>query len=87
MEILRRTSDGFKLAEEDLKIRGPGDYIGTRQSGAPIFKVAEISDTELMELAGIEAERILEYDPNLASSDNMLLRDRYDQLIEDLKIN
>jgi ATP-dependent DNA helicase RecG len=87
MEILRRTSDGFKLAEEDLKIRGPGDYIGTRQSGAPIFKVAEISDTELMELAGIEAERILEYDPNLASADNMLLRDRYDQLIEDLKVN
>ena len=87
MEILRRTSDGFKLAEEDLKIRGPGDYIGTRQSGALIFKVAEISDTELMELAGIEAERILEYDPNLASADNMLLRDRYDQLIEDLKIN
>ncbi len=87
MEILRRTSDGFKLAEEDLKIRGPGDYIGTRQSGAPIFKVAEISDIELMELAGIEAERILEYDPNLSSPDNMSLRDRYNRLIEDLKIN
>ncbi|MFL2784814.1 MAG: ATP-dependent DNA helicase RecG [Dehalococcoidia bacterium] len=87
MEILRRTSDGFKLAEEDLKIRGPGDYIGTRQSGAPIFKVAQISDTELMELAGIEAERILEHDPNLESADNTLLRDRYDSLIEDLKIS
>ena len=87
MEILRRTSDGFKLAEEDLKIRGPGDYIGTRQSGAPIFKVAQMSDTDLMELAGIEAERILEDDPNLESADNILLRDRYDRLIEDLKIS
>ena len=70
-----------------MKIRVPGDYIGTRQSGAPIFKVAQISDTELLELAGIEAERILEYDPNLESADNTLLRDRYDSLIEDLKIS
>ena len=67
LKMLERTSDGFKLAEEDLKLRGPGDYLGTRQSGLPTFKVAEITDQDIVTLARREAERLLTADPGLCS--------------------
>ena len=65
LRLLERTSDGFKLSEEDLKLRGPGDYLGTRQSGLPAFRVAEITDQDIVTLARREAERILAADPDL----------------------
>ena len=70
LRLLERTSDGFKLSEEDLKLRGPGDYLGTRQSGLPAFRVAEITDQEIVTLARREAERILTADPDLNSPDH-----------------
>ncbi len=52
-------SDGFKLAEEDLRIRGPGDYMGTRQSGWDELKVATIDDVDLLQIARREASDLL----------------------------
>ncbi|MCS7216052.1 MAG: hypothetical protein NZ826_07925, partial [Thermodesulfovibrio sp.] len=59
-------SDGFKIAEEDMKIRGPGELFGVKQSGMPDLKVADlIKDRALLEIARNEAEKILEQDRNL----------------------
>ncbi len=58
--------DGFRLAEKDLELRGPGDYMGTRQSGLPDLKVAHLSDQDILDLARREAARLLKSDPELA---------------------
>ncbi|MFZ6023649.1 MAG: ATP-dependent DNA helicase RecG [Bacteroidota bacterium] len=69
------TNDGFKIAEKDLELRGPGDIAGTRQSGALNFKVASIvDDKELLELAKTTAEQTCEEDPTLEMAKNLLLR-------------
>lgn len=65
LQIIERTYDGFELSEEDLRIRGPGDYLGTRQSGMPDLKVATVRDVELMAFAKVEAADLLEMDPEL----------------------
>lgn len=60
LEIMRRTSDGFRIAEKDLEIRGPGEFVGTRQSGIPQFLFGNIvRDRELLEIARREAEKYL----------------------------
>ncbi|MCR5208703.1 MAG: ATP-dependent DNA helicase RecG [Lachnospiraceae bacterium] len=60
LEILKKTNDGFKIAEEDLKQRGPGDFFGLRQSGLPYFKIADIyTDAELLKRTGSILEQIL----------------------------
>ncbi len=79
LRFLERTSDGFKLSEEDLKLRGPGDYLGTRQSGLPTFRVAEITDQEIVTLARREADRILSADPDLSSSEHSSLSKAFDE--------
>jgi ATP-dependent DNA helicase RecG len=57
LDIMRRTADGFEIAEKDLEIRGPGEFIGTRQSGVPEFMFANIvRDRDLLEAARREAE-------------------------------
>jgi ATP-dependent DNA helicase RecG len=73
LEVLARTSDGFDLAEADLRIRGPGDYFGTRQSGLPEFQVADFSDVRLIETARREATAILNADPNLRETEHAAL--------------
>jgi ATP-dependent DNA helicase RecG len=67
MELMERTTDGFKLAEEDLKLRGPGDYFGVRQSGDPELRAARLGDTPLLEQARAEADALLERDPSLSA--------------------
>ena len=67
LKLLERVSDGFQLSEEDLKIRGPGDYFGTRQSGIPSFRVAEITDQQILSVARREATRVLAVDPELSA--------------------
>jgi len=75
MSIMTRTNDGFVIAEEDLKMRGPGDIYGTRQSGALDFKIADIiHDTSIMEETKAAATAILQNDPVLASPQYALLR-------------
>jgi ATP-dependent DNA helicase RecG len=77
LKIVERVQDGFKLAEEDLRIRGPGDYLGTRQSGLPNLRMARISDQDILSLARREAMRILEADPELSRPDNSGLGERF----------
>ncbi|MFN7018915.1 MAG: ATP-dependent DNA helicase RecG [Fimbriimonadales bacterium] len=76
MEIMARTNNGFIIAEEDLKIRGPGEIFGTRQSGMPSFRVADlVKDMRLLEVARKEAFRLLEHDPELSRPEHAALRD------------
>ena len=63
-----RSSDGFVIAEEDLRIRGPGEFFGLRQWGMPEFRVANIvRDQELLQQARLEAFSLLKIDPGLKS--------------------
>ena len=66
LSALERIHDGFKLAEVDLELRGPGDFFGTRQSGLANLRMAQLSDRGLLELARTEAARIKDEDPELA---------------------
>ena len=69
------TTDGFRIAEEDLKLRGPGEFFGTRQSGLPEFYVGDlIRDMSLMEEARKAAFKLVESDPNLTDPANQPLK-------------
>jgi len=69
------TNDGFRIAEEDLAIRGPGEFMGTRQSGIPDFRVANvIRDMKLLGDARTDAFSVIEDDPDLTKPGNRLLR-------------
>jgi ATP-dependent DNA helicase RecG len=75
MSILTETNDGFKIAEKDLEIRGPGDIEGTRQSGLLNFKLANIvQDRYWLELARDRAEELLDKDPDLVMEENKALK-------------
>ncbi|RKH38007.1 ATP-dependent DNA helicase RecG [Corallococcus sicarius] len=64
--VMERSSDGFVIAEKDLEIRGPGEFLGTRQSGLPELAVANlVRDGDLLSLAQVEARRIMDRDPKL----------------------
>ncbi len=75
LEIIEKVQDGFLLAEEDLKLRGPGEFFGTRQSGIPDLRMARISDTALLEMARREATLLFEKDPTLENAEHKLLSD------------
>jgi ATP-dependent DNA helicase RecG len=76
MSILTETNNGFKIAEKDLEIRGPGDIEGTRQSGLLNFKLANIVEDRLwLELARAAVETLLDDDPELLSEGNRRLRE------------
>lgn len=70
------TTDGFKIAEVDLQLRGPGDFFGTRQSGIPEFKVANIlTDTTILDAARDDAFHVIESDPRLTLPEHRSLAD------------
>ncbi len=76
IETMVKVSDGFKLAEVDLKLRGPGDMLGTRQSGMLRFKLADIVyDTEILNNARNSAIKLLKNDPRLNKNENLPIRD------------
>ena len=75
ISVMCATNDGFKIAEKDLEIRGPGDIEGTRQSGALNFKLASIiNDKDLLELAKVEAEKLLLEDTDIIMAKNLPLQ-------------
>ncbi|RLD17706.1 MAG: DNA helicase RecG, partial [Caldiserica bacterium] len=78
LNIMIETNDGFKIAEKDLEIRGPGDFFGTQQSGIPIFKHANIiRDRELLKTARILAFDIIDEDYSLDLTKNEILNKGY----------
>ena len=75
LDILKATSDGFRIAEEDLRIRGPGHFFGTRQHGLPELRLADIiNDMDLLRLARKDAFQIIKDDPKLSHPDHQNLR-------------
>lgn len=75
LKVMEETADGFRIAEEDLMIRGPGDFMGTRQSGIPDFRVADIvKDGRLLNDARTEAWALLENDPELTKPEHRDLK-------------
>lgn len=70
MEIMTKTTDGFKIADEDLKMRGPGDFFGARQHGLPNMKMASLTDSALLTEAHRFAREILDDDFNLQKPEN-----------------
>jgi len=75
LRILCSTNDGFRIAEEDLRIRGPGELLGTRQHGTPAFKVADLTrDSELIQQTREDVRKTIESDPNLSEPRHRDLR-------------
>jgi ATP-dependent DNA helicase RecG len=75
LRILEKSSDGFVIAEEDLRLRGSGDILGTAQSGLPPLRIADLyRDADLIAVASREAEQILKSDPELAQPHHAPLR-------------
>jgi ATP-dependent DNA helicase RecG len=75
IKIMRETEDGFRIAEEDLRLRGAGELLGTRQSGLPAFRIADIeTQKDLLAAAYDDARMILERDPELESERGKALR-------------
>ena len=73
---MNKSNDGFKIAEEDLKQRGPGDLFGVRQSGELSFKVGDIyHDADLVKEAAMDADRILNEDSELSSPQYRVLNE------------
>ncbi|MBN2106492.1 MAG: ATP-dependent DNA helicase RecG [Deltaproteobacteria bacterium] len=75
LEVMVKTNDGFKIAEEDFTIRGPGEFLGTRQSGIPDFRVAHIGrDIKILTEAREAAFALIDADPELKNPKHMMLR-------------
>jgi ATP-dependent DNA helicase RecG len=72
---MESTNDGFVLAEHDLNQRGPGEFLGTRQSGYTNLRLANITDIHLIEKAQRYAHQVLENDPTLSANEHQLMRD------------
>ncbi len=73
LDIIENVQDGFKLAEEDLRLRGPGEFFGTRQSGLPDLRMARLSDVALLETARREAIELSDKDPSLEKTEHLAL--------------
>ncbi len=83
LETMVSTNDGFEIAEVDLKLRGPGDLMGTQQSGVLNLKIADIvKDNDILKTARWYALKILKEDPTLETQDNLVIRHTYAQLIK-----
>jgi ATP-dependent DNA helicase RecG len=84
LETMVRTSDGFEISEQDLKIRGPGDVMGTQQSGVLDFKLADLArDGQIVQLSKNDVDQILKEDVNLSTAENQEVKK---ELIRQMKL-
>jgi ATP-dependent DNA helicase RecG len=79
LSALEQTNDGFLLAEKDLELRGPGEFLGRRQSGLPELVLASLMDMEMLELAREEAQNLIQRDPDLKEAHHHTLRQQMDR--------
>lgn len=86
LKFMCSTTDGFKVADEDLRLRGPGDFLGKRQHGLPELKIADLSeDMELFRAAGNAAKELYSTDPHLRKPENECLRQEIATLFKTAK--
>jgi ATP-dependent DNA helicase RecG len=78
LKVMTETTDGFKIADKDLELRGPGEYFGTKQSGLPDLKIADvIQDMEMLKVARKEAFALVERDPQLVLAEHENTRSHF----------
>ena len=83
LKIMTQTNDGFVISQEDLRLRGPGDFFGSRQHGLPEMHAADLSaDMRVLKTAQIEAHAVLAADPELLAPENRPLKERIRELFE-----
>lgn len=82
LTALEQTNDGFQLAETDLRLRGPGEFFGRRQSGLPELRLASLLDAPMLALARAESQRLFAEDPDLTQPEYQALRERVAQFWE-----
>ena len=83
LRVMTKPTDGFRIAEEDLRLRGPGDFFGQRQHGLPAMKIADLScDMRLLDEAQTAARQLMERDPELTDPAPRPLRRRIRQLFD-----
>ena len=88
LSVIKNTADGFKIADADLEMRGPGDFLGKRQHGLPDMRIADIfADRAVLRLAGKEVEALLLKDPSLKLEENKWLRQEIIALYKKLNNN
>ncbi len=84
LSIMTKTNDGFRISEEDLRLRGPGDFFGARQHGLPAMHVADLgADAQTLQRAQAEATKLLADDPGLNKTENRPLRERVERLFSE----
>ena len=83
LKVLTKTTDGFQIAEEDLKFRGPGDFFGQRQHGLPQLRIADLAgDMRVLKEAQLAAQELLERDPGLKRPEHAPLLKQIHRLFE-----
>jgi ATP-dependent DNA helicase RecG len=77
LQTMVRTNDGFEIAETDLKLRGPGNLMGTQQSGLLALKIADVvRDRDILQAARYHARKLLDRDPSLSLEEHQMVRDK-----------
>lgn len=88
LEVIKNNNDGFKIADEDLRLRGPGNFLGNRQHGLPALKIADLSsDIDIMRMAGNESKQLLQSDPSLKNPENAGIRSGVKELYRRMREN
>ena len=85
LRTMCRTNSGFEVAEQDLKLRGPGDFFGQRQHGLPQFAIADLAnDVELLSAARKAADQLLKADPGLTDPAHRAIRRKVDKMLAEI---
>lgn len=88
LNIISKTTDGFKIADADLELRGPGDFLGNRQHGLPEMKIADLfADRDILRIAGKEVETLINSDPLLEKDENSGLKTEIIELYKKINNN